>query len=260
VVDLGNTAYSGAFHEGVREGARRSARAVVPIVIELIHPKTVVDVGCSDGAWLSIFREHGLTDVIGLDGEYVNRETLQIPQDQFIAVDLSKSFTLPRTFDLAMTLEVAEHLPLTSAEGFVASLVQLAPVVLFSAAIPFQGGIHHVNEQWPDYWAALFRRHDYVPVDCIRGRVWGSSEIEYWYAQNCLLFVNASTLQQNEVIRLAFDATNAGQMNLVHPRHYLASHQNPEQRGYSVSEAVGILNRSLKNAISRRTRGGEGRK
>jgi hypothetical protein len=63
-----------------------------------------------------------------------------------------------RTFDLAICLEVAEHLPPEAAEGFIDSLTRLAPVVLFSAAITFQVGNQHLNGQWPDYWATLFRR------------------------------------------------------------------------------------------------------
>ncbi len=248
------TAYSEAFHEGVREGAQRSARAVVPIVMELIRPTTVVDVGCSNGAWLSVFRENGLTDVTGIDGDYVDRETLQIPREQFIAMDLSTPFRLPRVFDLAISLEVAEHLPSSSAEDFVESLVQLAPAVLFSAAIPFQGGIEHLNEQWQDYWAALFQRHDYVPIDSIRKRIWDSEEIECWYAQNCFLYVDTAILKQSESLRLAFDATNPRQMNVVHPRLFLASQQQLRHRDFPVGEAVGIVKRSLKTAMTTRIR------
>jgi SAM-dependent methyltransferase len=124
---------------------------VVPTVLRLVQPEPVVDVGCGDGAWLSVFRELGVNHRFGLDGDYVDRRLLQIPQDQFSATDLSLPFRLPCTFDLAVSLEVAEHLPPQSAEDFVDSLTRLAPVVLFSAAIPLQGGTHHLNEQWPDY-------------------------------------------------------------------------------------------------------------
>lgn len=78
-----------------------------------------------------------------------------------------------RNFDLAVSLQVAEHLPPSSAKGFIDSLAKLAPVVLFSAAIPLQAGAEHLNEQWPEYWAALFKTHDYLPIDCIRGRMSG---------------------------------------------------------------------------------------
>ena len=211
-------AYTSEFYDNIRGGSRRSAHAVVPIVLQLVEPKAVVDVGCGDGTWLAVFRELGVSDTVGLDGDYVDRRRLQIPEDQFRATDLSSQFGLPRTFDLAVSLEVAEHLPPQSAEGFVDSIVRLAPVVLFSAAIPFQSGTQHLNEQWPDYWAALFRRHDYVPIDCIRDKIWDNDDVEWWYAQNCFLFANTSFLKHNEALRTAFEATNPRQLSLVHPR------------------------------------------
>jgi SAM-dependent methyltransferase len=152
---------------------------MAPLVLQLLPVRSVVDVGCGDGSWLAVFRELGVDEILGVDGEYIDREILQIPQDCFQAVDLSKPFDLGRVFDLAISLEVAEHLPSESAPVFVESLTRAAPLVLFSAAIPFQGGVHHVNEQWPDKWAGLFRGHDYVPVDFLRKRIWRNDAVEF---------------------------------------------------------------------------------
>ena len=65
------------------------------------------------------------------------REQLRIAPQDFQVQDLRRSFRLERRFDLALCLEVAEHLPAKAADAFVASLVELAPVVVFSAAMPF---------------------------------------------------------------------------------------------------------------------------
>jgi SAM-dependent methyltransferase len=157
------------------------------MLLDLFPVSSVVDIGCGDGSWLFVFRKLGVEDILGLDGEYVDRNVLQIPQDRFQAVDLTKPFGLKRVFDLAISLEVAEHLPAESASSFVASLCGLAPAVLFSAAIPFQGGNHHINEQWPDKWAALFRQHGYFLVDCIRKRIWQNEAVEFWYAQSAFI-------------------------------------------------------------------------
>ena len=75
------------------------------------------------------------------------RSRLLTDPAKFTAVDLRDSFAIGRTFDLAISLEVAEHPPEEFAEPLVERLVTAAPFVLFSAAIPEQGGIHHVNEQ-----------------------------------------------------------------------------------------------------------------
>jgi SAM-dependent methyltransferase len=218
---MAETSYTSEFYENFRSGSIRSAQVVVPIVLEFIQAKTVVDVGCGIGAWLLEFRKNGVSEIVGLDGDYVDRQLLQIPQDQFTVVDLSAPFNLPRTFDLAVSLEVAEHLPASAAEGFVHSLTRLAPVVLFSAAIPFQDGTHHVNEQWPNYWVRLFESHDYLPIDCIRPRTWTNADVESWYAQNTLLFASAARIQSDPVLRREYEATDIRNLARVHPRAYL---------------------------------------
>jgi hypothetical protein len=91
-------------------------------------------------------------------------------------------------------LEVAEHLPIQSAGGFVAELTALAPFILFSAAIPGQGGTNHLNEQWPEYWATRFAGHGYRVLDCIRPRIWEDDRIDFWYRQNIFLFVDSDQL------------------------------------------------------------------
>ena len=190
----------------------------MPQVLELLRPRSVVDVGCGCGTWLAVFRRHGVEDVLGIDGDYVDREQLDIPREQFFPHDLMTRLRLGRTFDLAMSLEVAEHLPPEAATGFVASLTRLAPRVLFSAAVPHQGGEGHVNRQWPAYWAELFGAHGYVAIDCFRRGLWLDERVEWWYAQNVLLYVRRDRLDEaleRELARLE-DHT----LPLVHPGLY----------------------------------------
>jgi hypothetical protein len=86
-----------------------------------------------------------------------------------------------------VSLEVAEHLPESRAASFVADLCRLAPVVLFSAAIPGQGGTGHVNEQWPGYWADLFGARGYSVSGALRWRIWNDCRVCNWYSQNMLV-------------------------------------------------------------------------
>ncbi|MBI3825229.1 MAG: class I SAM-dependent methyltransferase [Candidatus Rokubacteria bacterium] len=211
--------YGREFYANRDDGARRSAELVVPIVMELVRPRRVVDVGCGEGAWLAVFREHG-AEVRGVDGDWVDRARLKIPADRFTVADLGAPLRLDERFDLAVSLEVAEHLDPSSAETFVESLARLAPVVLFSAAIPGQGGRHHVNEQWPAYWARLFEGRGLVPVDAIRSRIWGATQIEWWYAQNAVLFASPAALEAGPALRAAHAASPRVPPALVHPRHY----------------------------------------
>lgn len=183
-------AYDTRFYDWVNMTARRSARIVLPIVAGACRPASVVDVGCGEGAWLSVWRELGVHDVFGLDGAHVEPARLAIARENFRAADLSRAFSAPRRFDLAQSLEVAEHLPRASAEGFVASLCTLSDVVLFSAAQPGQGGERHVNERTPGWWAGLFERQGYVAFDAIRAGVSGDSRVDPWYRFNTILFAN----------------------------------------------------------------------
>ncbi|HXJ05095.1 MAG TPA: methyltransferase domain-containing protein [Candidatus Acidoferrum sp.] len=246
--------YTGSFYEQLRTGAKRSAEIIVPLVLNLVPARSVVDVGCGDGSWLAAFRKFGVDEILGIDGEYVDPVLLQIPRDCFQAVNLTRSFGLGRIFDMAISLEVAEHLPSDSAPVFVECLTRLAPVILFSAAIPFQGGTDHVNEQWQDKWAALFRGHRYLAVDCIRKRVWANEAVEWWYAQNTLLFVQAGLLENNGALKAEFEKTNPDQLCLVHPRQYMqvlaTSRQSTFEPG--VKAAARHLLTCLRDGVGRR--------
>jgi hypothetical protein len=167
-----------------------SAQIVLPHVFSLWRPRSAIDVGCLFGAWAAECRRLGVQDVLGVDGDYVDRSALRIPNGLFVQHDLTQPLRLTRRFDLAISLEVAHYLPEQRAAGFVADLCTMAPVVLFSAAIPYQGGTGHVNEQWPAYWAERFAEYGYAPVDCIRDEVWDDPNVASWYAQNALLFVS----------------------------------------------------------------------
>lgn len=211
------------FASVVDDASRSSAAALVPALVELCSPRSVVDVGCGRGTWLAQVRELGITDVAGIDGDYVDRSALRIPAEQFLGRDLTQPLKLGRTFDLAMCLEVAEHLPPESADTLVSSLAALAPVIAFSAAIPFQRGHGHVNEQWPAYWAQRFRRHGYAAVDCLRQRFWNDPRVAWYYAQNLVLFVARDRVVGLERLR-ELVPTDDGQevLSLVHPQKYLA--------------------------------------
>jgi SAM-dependent methyltransferase len=216
------TPYGDDFFDALVDSSRQSARQVVPLLVDWLAPQSVVDIGCGTGAWLSVFAELGVQDYVGLDGDYVARQRLLIPPDRFWATDLTtdwaQSLTPHGQFDLAMSLEVAEHLPPESADRFVAALCQLSSIVLFSAAIPFQGGTGHLNEQWTGYWVERFRQQGYDVVDCIRHRIWNNPQVDPWYCQNALLFVRSGA--SYPWIVQATQRPPAPPLEMVHPRAY----------------------------------------
>jgi SAM-dependent methyltransferase len=210
-----NQLYSEQYYQSVTPGSSVSAQLVIPVVYSYIQPKSIVDVGCGAGAWLEVWQQTGINDYLGIDGKYVQKN-LRIPPEKFLAADLEKKIELDRKFDLVMSLEVAEHIHGESASIFIASLCTLGDVVLFSAAIPGQGGVLHYNEQYPEYWANLFAHNGFTGYDCIRAKIWMNTQIDTCYRQNILFFVRDTVKEKYAAI-----TSCAGQLlPLVHPQHF----------------------------------------
>lgn len=162
---------------------RRAAAEIVPHLMRRFEPGSVVDLGCGTGSWLAVFRGHGC-HVLGLEGEFVEDDLLEIPREYVHVVDLESDVRAPGRFDLALCLEVAEHLSPTAGERLVELLAATSDVILFSAAVPGQGGDHHVNERWPAHWQRLFAERGYSCDDAIRWAFWENDSVDWWYRQN----------------------------------------------------------------------------
>jgi SAM-dependent methyltransferase len=223
------TLYDRNFYNGQSPHSLESARIITPYVLDLIKVTSVCDVGCGVGTWLRAFSEAGVTSILGMDGDYVNRDQLQIDQSQFVATDLREPINITERFDLAVSLEVAEHLPSERAVGFVADLTELSDHILFSAAIPGQGGTDHINEKWQSYWAEIFLSHDYVACDMVRPKFWSNKGIDYWYRQNILLYVKRRSL--NDALVKHSDNLI---LDVVHPQMWASRAASLDKLGFSV--------------------------
>jgi SAM-dependent methyltransferase len=203
------------------EGTLSDAREIVPEILKVVRPRSVVDLGCGIGAFLSAFRELGITDAVGIDGHWVDRRRLKIPDQDFRSADLRKPFYLERTFDLALSTETAEHLPAESAAGFVDSLTRLAPVIVFSAAAPFVPGNLHINCQWPSYWTRLFRERGFAASDVIRKTIWTNKKVHWCYSQTMLVFVKAEEVERYPLLAGALIDVESVYLDIIHPDYYL---------------------------------------
>jgi SAM-dependent methyltransferase len=221
--------YSRKFFEGIREASSSSAAVTVPKILEVYPARSVIDVGCGIGTWLKPFAELGLQRIAGVDGDYVDRDQLVIPRSAFVGCNLDVPFDFAELyrcigsserFDLAISLEVGEHLPVARATSLVSDLCVLSDVVLFGAAIPFQGWQRaHVNEQWQSYWAAKFAANGYDAFDALRPLIWSLPNIAYFYKQNAIFYVRRGTHAHGEFLA-RYRSPTVAMFDIVHPEHY----------------------------------------
>lgn len=211
--------YTVEFYKRQSHASAQAARLILPLVLPLIKPHAVVDVGGGTGGWANACRDMGVKSIMVLDGPYVPEEFRLVPPECFHEVDLLQPLPAHLRGDLAICLEVAEHLPASRADGFVSDLTRLADAVLFSAAIPGQGGANHLNEQWPDYWVRRFQANGHDCFDMLRMQIWKEPRIPFWYRQNAILFVRVGSPAYQSVQQVA-SPTDANP--LVHPELYRA--------------------------------------
>jgi len=206
------------------QGSLESARVIVPIVTALLNPKSVIDFGCGRGAWLKAFQENGVKLIQGVDGAWLDQSKLLIDSSRFRSVDLCKPCDLHGEWDLAICLEVAEHLPEGASEPLIQALTSAAQAILFSAAIPGQAGRGHINEQWPAYWRQLFERRGFRRLDPIRRHIWQDSRVNWWYRQNIFLYAAEQAIAESEVLKAEQELAARMQDEWIHVR-VLSSHE-----------------------------------
>ena len=212
--------YDGAFFEYINKGSTSSAATIIPLIKSHFNVHSVVDFGCGQGAWLREWKRSGTHEVLGLDGDYVNRNALLIDKSELQISNLTNPVYIGKKFDLVQSLEVAEHLPESAADTFVESLVRHGDVVLFSAAAVGQGGHDHLNEQPYEYWRDKFLKHDYLLIDWLREAVKDNRTVEPWYRYNTLCFVKRDLIDSLPQELLRHRVANADPIVDVSPYPY----------------------------------------
>jgi SAM-dependent methyltransferase len=180
---------------------RYSATIVFNILDRLLTIDSVLDLGCGIGVWMQAALARPGRSVLGVDLEAFAPEDLLAPSETIVNTAIDRTVDLHRRFDLTLCLETVEHIEPARAVEVVSNCVRHSDIVLFSAAIPGQGGLHHVNEQLPEYWQCLFDQAGYEVVDVIRPLIWCDPGIPLWYRQNILLFVNREAASTLELLR-----------------------------------------------------------
>lgn len=249
--------YGHDFYKDTHDATVYAARTVLPVVLGALPAvHSAVDFGCGVGTWLAVLKENGVEEILGLDGAWVEKDLLKIPVGDFREAFFDGPIALGKRYDLAMSLEVAEHLPPENAPHFVDSLVSASDFVLFSAAIPGQGGTNHLNEQWPEYWVGMFRERGYKALDLVRGGIWRDQRIYPWYRQNILMFADNERLHEVN-IRNGIGLNNYDPLSLVHPELFVGKSQElaaMAKRELSIKESWAMLKTSIRNRVKRQFR------
>jgi SAM-dependent methyltransferase len=207
--------YDSSYYAQFRQTGRQSADVIATLVVERYQPRSVVDVGCGEGYFLDAFRDAGVAETFGVDGPFNDGVLVREHGHEFATIDLDATeVSSARMFDVAVCLEVAEHLRPQRGPALVAALVELAPVVVFSAATPLQPGQGHINTRPQSYWIEQFAAKGYRAADVIRPRIWHDERVSCWYRQNVLVYsrdedgeVPIADLVHPGILRLAVENT-----------------------------------------------------
>lgn len=243
------TTYNADFYDSYRAASHRSATLYLQPLISELKPRSILDVGCGVGTWLRAANELGVERIQGVDGDYVKPEQLEIDADRFHPHNLTQPLDLKEKFDLAISMEVGEHLPTDRSDTLVDSLVKHADIVLMSAAIPHQGGTDHINEQWPDFWAAKFAARGYLLVDWLRPQLWKEEDIDYYYIQNGFLYVEQEKIEEYPEFGKCSLPSDHWSLQTVHPRKW---NEANDPRRATFRHASAAFYHSFPAAVKRR--------
>ncbi|MEP9376351.1 hypothetical protein ABLE91_06555 [Aquabacter sp. CN5-332] len=214
--------YAVEWHKVYSDKTAHSARTILPDLMSLFQVRSLLEVGCGNAHWAQAAIHAGVEDCLAVDGPWNKAEELLIDPQLYRVRDLSESLNLERRFDMSVCLEVAEHLDGAFSDILVNSLTASADIVLFSAAIPLQGGYRHVNEQWPSWWQSKFSAAGFDVFDLVRPKHWLNRDIHYWYRQNTFVYVRRDNRAKIDIATDAQRTLYASPILLdaVHPEKY----------------------------------------
>jgi hypothetical protein len=144
--------------------------------------------------------EFGAKSVLGVEGEWA--QEFNTSRKDVLFRNLTTELFLYRKFDICLSLEVAEHIPKEFADVFIKNLVNASDIIIFSAAIPGQGGTNHVNLQYPNYWSAKFREMGFSLLEDPRKSIPGRHKLAPWYRQNLLVYsrTDSANMQSQNIV------------------------------------------------------------
>ncbi len=213
--------YSKEFYDLQLRGSLDSARLFLGYLFAYWTPRSVIDIGCGRGAWLTVCKELGAKHLVGLEGAWVRQEMMLDPSIEFRNANLAEVTPVCGTYDLALSLEVAEHLPPEASDQFFSTMTQASDAVVFSAAFTAQPGTNHINTRPHSFWAKKFIANGYLLFDIFRQEFWDNEKVEPWYRQNTFLYVKPDHSLHHALISNGHSSCkNVGFADCIHPWLY----------------------------------------
>lgn len=249
------TNYDKKYYSKRHYWTENSVLAITSCIFEIYKPDSVLDLGCANGSWLStILKEYKIYDIWGVDGHWIDIDNLLFPKSKFTKHNLEEVYLSNRKFDLVVSMEVAEHLGSKFADNFVTSLTNAGDLVVFSAAIPLQGGTNHYNEQPQSYWKEKFRQKGFASIDFIRPNIWELDNVRTDYKQNTFLYINEKKLEDPNSPLSKFKITqNQNITDIVHPELFRRRLKvESDLNVIGLNKVFRALPRLILNAIAKR--------
>lgn len=245
--------YDQQFYANQIPGSITSATIVLKTIFDRYLPDSMLDIGCGQGTWLSVAETLGTKVLHGIDGPWVQRDKLLSRSIVFSAVDMQVEIPIKQRYELAMSVEVAEHLSAARSASIVNALCSASDVVLFGAAVIGQGGEHHINEQRQSYWASLFEGQGYVCLDTVRPSIWNNEAVAPWYRQNTLIYVNRT---RPDLIDKLAPSSPTTIIDIIHPEMFerrVASYRKSMSEP-SLRLCLGLVKSLVANKLGLRAR------
>ena len=214
--------YHFEWHKTHGDETSASAHVVVSLLKLILEVRSVLDVGCGDGRWLACFKSSGVPSIYGVDGEWTDQDHLLIDKEEFTVTDLSKSFDLGKRFDIAISLEVAEHVDAECSALFVENLTKHSDMVLFGAAIPFQAASGTSTSAGNPTGLRYSKLRAINASDPFRSQIWQRRDVSVWYRQNMLVYIKRERSDLISQVEKYLRAYHISEMpiDIVHPERY----------------------------------------
>ncbi|MFA6995137.1 MAG: methyltransferase domain-containing protein [Patescibacteria group bacterium] len=185
--------YDNRFFRNTIKLEASSAFEFTALVLKYYTPASLVDIGCGAGIYLKEFNKKGIKNLLGLDGSPAAGEEFLLDKHKLVIFDLAKKYKFKKKYDLALCLEVAEHLREKDADVLIETITEAADNIIFSAAVPGQGSrsIGHINEQPHNYWIEKFKNKNFsylkLRTEKMRAEM-KARGVVWWIVNNLMIF------------------------------------------------------------------------